>query len=51
MKPLEEIEADEGEEFEIMFIRRSFKSFHERAGKRIYKVESDVVEEFVNERR
>ncbi len=51
LKPLKEIEAKEGEEFEIILVRKSFKGFHEKASKYVFKVNYDIVEKFIQERR
>ncbi len=41
----------EGEEVEVIIVRRSFKGFRERLSRHRYTVERDVVEEYVSERR
>ena len=51
LRLLDDVEAAEGEEFEVIVVRRSFKGFHDEASKHIYSVDRDVVEEFVRERR
>ncbi len=51
LKPLGEIEATEGEEFEVILVKRSFRSFHEKASKYVFEADRDVVGEFTQERR
>ncbi len=51
LRPLDYIEFGEGEELEIIIVRRSFRGFREEAGRYKFKVDRDVVEEFVEERR
>ncbi len=48
---LDNVEATEGEEFMVVIAKRSFKGFSKDAGKYIFRVKHDVVEEFVKERR
>ena len=35
----------------MVVVRRSFKGFRERAGKYTFKIDRDIVEEFIEERR
>ncbi len=51
LRLLDNIELREGEEIEIIIARRSFKGFKEKAGKYRFKVNQDIVEEFLKERR
>ena len=51
LRPLDTIEFKEGEELEVVIVRRSFRGFQEGADRYKFKVDRDVVEEFVEERR
>ena len=51
LRLLDNIELREGEELEVIIIRRSFGGFSEKAGGYRFKVDRDVVGEFVEERR
>ncbi len=51
LRPIDYVEFSEGEEFEIVVIKRAFRGFREKAGKYKFEVNHDVVEEFVEERR
>ena len=51
LRPLDHIEFREGEELEVMIIRRNFSGFQEEASKYRFKIEQNIVEEFVKERR
>ena len=51
LKSLEAIEAREGEEFEVIVVRRGFSGFYEKAGKHVYEVGRYVIEEFTEEWR
>ncbi len=51
LRPLDTVEFKEGEELEVVIVRRSFKGFQEEADRYKFKVDRDVVEEFVEERR
>jgi len=51
LRPLDTVEFKEGEELEIIIIRRSFSGFQEGANRYKFRVDRDVVEEFVEERR
>jgi len=51
LKPLDKIDVTEGEELEVLIIRRRFSGFSEKLSGRVIKVDSDVVEEFCSERR
>jgi len=51
LRPLDNIEFKEGEELEVIIVRRSFRGFQEEADRYKFKVDRDVVEEFVEERR
>ncbi|MEB3861654.1 MAG: antitoxin family protein [Desulfurococcales archaeon] len=50
-RPIDYVEFSEGEEFEIVVVKRTFRGFREEAGKYRFQVDRDVVEEFVEERR
>ena len=50
-RPIDYVEFDEGEEFEVIVVKRTFKGFREEAGKYRFDVDRDLVEEFVAERR
>ena len=49
--PLDNVEFGEGEELEVVIVRRSFRGFREEAGRYRFRVDRDVVGEFVEERR
>ncbi len=51
LRPIDYVEFREGEEFEIIIIKRTFRGFREKGGKYKFEVNRDVVEEFVAERR
>ncbi len=51
LRPIDYVEFREGEEFEVIIIRRTFRGFREKGGKYTFEVDRDVVEEFVMERR
>lgn len=51
LRPLDDVEFGEGEELEVIIVRRSFRGFREEASRYKFKVDRDVVEEFVEERR
>ena len=51
LRPLDAVEFEEGEELEVVIVRRSFRGFQEVADRYKFKVDRDVVEEFVEERR
>ncbi|MCE4623237.1 MAG: antitoxin family protein [Caldisphaeraceae archaeon] len=51
LRPIDYVEFKEGEEFEIIIIRRSFRGFQKEGGKYKFEVDRDVVEGFVMERR
>ncbi len=51
LRPLDNVKLREGEELEVIVIRRSFKGFREKTGRYKFKVDRDVVEEFVEKRR
>jgi len=51
LRPLDTVEFKEGEELEVVVVKRSFRGFQEEAGRYSFKVNRDVVEEFVEERR
>ena len=51
LRPLDYVEFGEGEELEVIIVRRSFRGFREEAGRYKFKVDRDIVEEFVEERR
>lgn len=48
---LDSIELREGEELEVIIVRRSFRGFSEKASRYKFKIDRDVVGEFVEERR
>ncbi|MCE4614406.1 MAG: antitoxin family protein [Desulfurococcales archaeon] len=50
-RPIDYVEFREGEELEVMIIRRSFRGFQKESGRYLFKVDRDVVKEFVMERR
>jgi len=50
-RPIDYVEFREGEELEVIIIRRSFRGFQRKGGKYELKVDRDLVEEFVMERR
>ena len=51
LRPLDDVEFGEGEELELMIVGRSFRGFRDEAGKYRFKVDRDIVEEFIEERR
>ncbi len=51
LRPIDYVEFREGEEFEIIIIKRTFRGFREKGGKYKFEVNRDVVDEFVAERR
>jgi predicted DNA-binding antitoxin AbrB/MazE fold protein len=51
LKPLGEVELREGEELEVAIAHKSFRGFREEAGKYEFRVDRDLVGEFVGERR
>ncbi len=51
LRPIDYVEFREGEEFEIIVIKRTFRGFREKGGKYKFEVNRDVVEEFVAGRR
>ncbi|MEB3757097.1 MAG: antitoxin family protein [Desulfurococcales archaeon] len=51
LRPIDYVEFNEGEEFEIVVVKRTFRGFREEAGKYRFEVDHDVVGEFVVERR
>ncbi len=51
LKPLEEVDLREGEEVDVMVIRRRFQGFHERFRDLVVESDSDLLEEFLKERR
>jgi len=55
LKPLDKFEAAEGEEFEVIVVRReaakSFRGFAEESEGLVFEVDRDIVEEFIKERR
>ncbi len=50
-RPIDYVEFGEGEELKIIVIRRSFRGFREKSSRYKFKVDRDVVEEFVMERK
>ena len=51
LRLLDDVELREGEELEVIIARRGFRGFSERAGRYRFRVDRDVVGEFVEERR
>jgi len=52
LKPLDKFEAAEGEEFEVIILKRkTFKGFAEESEGLVFEVDRDIVEEFIKERR
>jgi len=51
LRPLDDVEFREGEELDIIVVRKKFSGFREEAGRYKFRVDRDVVEEFVEERR
>ncbi len=51
LRPIDYVEFNEGEEFEIVILKKAFRGFREEAGKYSFEVDRDVVEEFAEERR
>lgn len=51
LRLLDNIELRDGEELEVIIVRRSFRGFSKKASRYRFKVDRDVVGEFVEERR
>ncbi len=51
LRPLVDVEFREGEELDVIIVRKNFSGFREEASKYKFRVDRDVVEEFVEERR
>ena len=51
LKPLEPLSLREGEELELVVVEKSFRGFAERTGRYRFRVERDVVAEYLEERR
>jgi len=51
LKPLDNVEFREGDELEVIIVRKNFSRFREEASKYKFRLDRDVVEEFVEERR
>jgi len=54
LKPLDKFEASDGEEFEVIVVKKSaksFKGFTEKSKGLVFVVDEDIVEEFLRERR
>ena len=51
LRLLDDVEFREGEELEVIIARRDFRGFSGRAGRYRFRVDRDVVGEFVEERR
>jgi predicted DNA-binding antitoxin AbrB/MazE fold protein len=51
LKPIGEVGFREGEELEVVVVRKSFRGFKEEADKYKFKTNRDIVKEFMRERR
>jgi len=51
LRPIDYIEFKEGEEFEVIIIKRTFKGFREKSSEYKFEVDRDIVEEFMAKRR
>ena len=51
LRPLDDVEFREGEELDVIIVRKNFSGFREEASRYKFRVDRDVVEEFVEERR
>ena len=51
LRPLEKLDLEEGEELDIVVIRRRFKGFHEEFKELVIESDRDILEEFLKERR
>ncbi len=51
LRPIDHVEFREGEEFEVIVVRKTFRGFSEKGGKYNFRVDRDLVGEFVVERR
>ncbi len=51
LRPLDDVEFREGEELDVIIVRKNFSGFREEAGRYKFRVDRDVVEEFIEERR
>ena len=50
-RPIDYVEFREGEELEVMIIRKSFRGFQKEGGRYLFEIDRDVVKEFIMERR
>jgi len=50
LKPLDKIDAVDGEEFEVIIIRKTFEGFYEETKDMVFEVDRDIVEDFLCER-
>ncbi|ADM28120.1 Protein of unknown function DUF104 [Ignisphaera aggregans DSM 17230] len=50
LKPLDKIDAIDGEEFEVIIIRKTFEGFYEETKDMVFEVDRDIVEDFLCER-
>jgi len=51
LKPLDKIDAVDGEEFEVIIIRKTFEGFYEETKDMVFEVDRNIVEGFIEERR
>jgi len=51
LKPLDKIDAVDGEEFEVIIIRKTFEGFYEETKDMVFEVDRDIVEDYIYERR
>jgi len=51
LRPLDAVDLRDGEEVEVVIVRRSFRGFREVASRYRFNVNRDVVQNFAEERR
>jgi len=51
LKPLDKIDAVDGEEFEVIVIRKTLEGFYEEIKDMVFEVDRDIVEDYIYERR
>ena len=50
-RPLDRLDFRDGEEFEIVIVRKKFRGFHEKFKDVIIESDRDILRELLNERR
>jgi len=51
LRPLDAVDLRDGEELEVVIVQRSFRGFREVASRYRFKVDRDIVGDFLEERR